>query len=59
MLFAAALAVNGRDVASLGVAPQKIGGILHALLDDVIEGRAANEKTALLKRAAEKYAKSY
>ena len=54
-----ARAVNGRDVASLGVAPQKIGGILHALLDDVIEGRAANEKTALLKRAAEKYAKSY
>ena len=41
------------------MAPQKIGGILHALLDDVIEGRAANEKTALLKRAAEKYAKSY
>ena len=48
------LAVNGRDIAALGVAPQRIGSILHALLDDVMEGRAANEKNVLLQRAAEK-----
>ncbi len=43
------MAINGDDIISLGVPKGKrIGEILNALLDKVIEGRAENEREALL-----------
>ena len=46
------LAVNGSDLLHLGISEGKaIGFILNSLLDAVINGEIANEKTALKKRA--------
>lgn len=42
------LAVNGRDVASLGVSGPEIGVILNRLLTLIIDGRAVNERETLL-----------
>ena len=45
------LAVNGRDVLALGVPPgPRVGKLLEALLDDVIEERCANDRAELLAR---------
>ncbi|MBR5230394.1 MAG: HD domain-containing protein [Firmicutes bacterium] len=49
------LAVNGNDLIAIGITEGKqIGMILKSLLDDVIEGRIANEKDFLLALAKEK-----
>lgn len=49
------LAVDGADLMELGVPEGKrIGEILHALLDDVIEERLPNKKEALLQAAKER-----
>ncbi|MBQ9079512.1 MAG: HD domain-containing protein [Clostridia bacterium] len=46
------LAVHGDDIIKLGVSPGKrIGEILNKLLDDVLDGRALNDKQTLLDRA--------
>jgi len=46
------LAVNGSDIASLGICPQnKIGKVLHSLLEKVMDGECENEKNALLELA--------
>lgn len=42
------LAVNGRDVASLGASGPEIGVILNKLLTLIIDGRAVNERETLL-----------
>lgn len=43
------LAVNGKDVLAQGIpAGEKVGQILNALLDQVIEGKLPNERVALL-----------
>ena len=48
------LAVNGRDLISLGIKPgPKMGDILNALLDAVIEEKIPNEKSALLEQIKE------
>ena len=48
------LAVDGDDLMALGIPKGKrIGEILHALLDEVIEERLPNEKNALLQAATE------
>ena len=46
------LAVNGTDLAALGLKGPELGLALEALLEDVLEGRAENEREALLARAA-------
>lgn len=46
------LAVNGRDMAALGLAGREIGGALRACLDAVLEGELPNEREALLGYAA-------
>ena len=49
------LRISGEDLKSAGVTPgPEMGCLLNALLDQVIEGRCANEKAALL-RAAQKW----
>ena len=49
------LAINGDDLMALGIPKGKrIGEMLHALLDDVIEERLPNEKNALLQAAKER-----
>ena len=49
------LAINGDDLMVLGIPKGKrIGEILHALLDEVIEERIPNEKKALLQAAKER-----
>lgn len=45
------LAVNGNDIASLGIEKSKIGEILKKLLEMTAYGEAANEKEVLLKKA--------
>lgn len=46
------LAVNGRDILALGLSPgPAVGGVLKALLEEVINGETANEREALLTRA--------
>jgi tRNA nucleotidyltransferase (CCA-adding enzyme) len=48
------LAVNGKDLMELGFAPgPALGKALASLLEGVVEGRLANEKAALLAKAAE------
>ncbi len=43
------LAVNGSDIAALGIFPQnKIGKILHALLEKVMDEECENEKDSLI-----------
>ncbi len=44
----AALAIDGRELLSQGIAGREIGKTLQILLDAVIEGRISNDKTALL-----------
>jgi tRNA nucleotidyltransferase (CCA-adding enzyme) len=47
------LAVNGRDLIEAGIPPgAAVGEVLRALLEAVIEGRAPNERAALLTQAA-------
>lgn len=48
------LAVNGNDLASLGIHGKQTGTMLKVLLTDVIEGSLPNERSALLKCADEK-----
>ena len=49
------LAIDGSDLMALGVPEgKKIGEMLHALLDDVIDERLPNEKSALLQAAKER-----
>ena len=49
------LAIGGDDLMALGIPRGKrIGEILHALLDEVIEERLPNEKNALLQAAKER-----
>ena len=53
------LAVDGDDLMALGIPKGKrIGEMLHALLDDVIEERLPNEKNALLQEAKERIKKA-
>lgn len=48
-----ALAVNGSDLIAAGMKPGKeLGGILKALLEEVLEDPSCNEKEILLKKAA-------
>lgn len=48
-LTAATLAIGGRDLAALGVPPgPQMGAMLRAALEEVIEGRLANQKEELL-----------
>lgn len=42
------LAVNGRDMAALGLAGREIGAALRACLEEVLAGRLPNEQKALL-----------
>ncbi|MDR3314544.1 MAG: HD domain-containing protein [Oscillospiraceae bacterium] len=46
------LAVNGNDLAALGLQGPALGKALQGLLEDVLEGRAPNERAALLARVA-------
>lgn len=49
------LAIDGADLMALGIPEgKKIGEMLHALLDDVIDERLQNEKSALLQAAKER-----
>lgn len=53
------LAVNGRDLIAIGITDGKqIGNVLRGLLEEVIEEKQPNEKTALLKRAEELQSKT-
>ena len=53
------LAVGGDDLMELGIPKGKrIGEMLHALLEDVIEERLPNEKSALLQAAKERIKKA-
>ncbi len=45
------LAVSGKDISTIMPPSPKMGEVLRKLLDEVIEGKTLNEKTALLKRA--------
>ncbi len=46
------LAVNGSDIASLGICPQnEIGKVLFSLLEKVMDGECKNEKNALVQLA--------
>lgn len=48
------LAVNGHDLMELGIPPgPALGKLLNALLEEVLDGRLQNEKTALLARSGE------
>ena len=49
------LAVNGRDLMSLGLRGKAVGTALSALLDEVMEGTLPNEREALLKKAKKEY----
>ncbi len=51
------LAVNGRDMAALGLKGPAIGQALQALLEAVMDGEADNDHTALLALAKEKYSR--
>lgn len=55
------LCVNGTDLSALGLKGREIGSTLDALLDAVLRGNVANEKTALIALAEEtasKYSES-
>lgn len=52
------LAVNGRDMAELGLHGQEIGQVLHQLLDEVILGQQINDRDRLLTRAQRIYDRS-
>ena len=46
------LAVNGSDLMAAGLpAGPEVGHLLHGLLNAVMEGRIANERTSLLQEA--------
>lgn len=47
------LAVNGHDMAALGLEGRKIGEMLHSLLDAVLDGTLENDRAALLAWAEE------
>ena len=51
------LAVNGRDMAALGLEGPAIGQMLQALLEAVMDGTADNDRDALLALAKEKYSR--
>ena len=51
------LAVNGRDMAALGLEGPAIGQMLQALLEAVMDGAVDNERDALLALAKEKYSR--
>ena len=45
------LAVNGKDIMSLGISGREVGAMLDALLSAVIEGRVDNSRDALISYA--------
>ena len=47
------LAVNGRDIISLGAKGKKVGEVLDFLLENVIDEKVENEREKLLKLASE------
>ena len=47
------LMINGTDLIRLGIQGKRIGEILKAILDEVIEEKITNEKSCLIKRAKE------
>ncbi len=49
------LQINGNDIIALGANGAEIGQILRKLLSDVVDEEIENEKTALVKRAAQLY----
>lgn len=49
------LKISGNDIIALGAKGVEIGKILNKLLSDVVEEKIENEKTALVKRAAQLY----
>ena len=51
------LAVNGRDMAALGLQGPAIGQALQALLEAVMDGETDNDRAALLTLAKEKYSR--
>ena len=51
------LAVNGRDMAALGLEGPAIGQALQALLEAVMDGETDNDRAALLALAKEKYSR--
>lgn len=51
------LAVNGRDMAALGLQGPAIGQVLQTLLEAVMDGEADNDRAALLALAKEKYSR--
>lgn len=51
------LAVNGRDMAALGLEGPAIGQALQTLLEAVMDGEADNDRAALLALAKEKYSR--
>ena len=51
------LAVNGRDMAALGLEGPAIGQALQTLLEAVMDGETDNDRTALLALAKEKYSR--
>ena len=54
------LKLNGKDLLSGGaIAGKNIGWLLSSLSDDVLEGKVANEKEALLRYAKENYPKGF
>lgn len=54
------LAVNGRDLIDAGFeAGPSLGRILNFLLEQVIDGKIENEKSALIKAAADKMPRQY
>lgn len=51
------LAVNGRDMAALGLEGPAIGQALQTLLEAVMDGETDNDRTALLALVKEKYSR--
>ena len=51
------LAVNGRDMAALGLEGPAIGQALQTLLETVMDGKTENDRAALLALAKEKYSR--
>ena len=52
----AQLAVNGRDLADLGLRGRAIGAALQFLLEEVVDGRLPNDRAALLSAVKEREA---
>ena len=51
------LKINGSDLIAIGFKGEEVGSTLNKILIDVIEGRTADERDILLKKAADTYAR--